>query len=259
VFAVVVEGMRRACFDAAGVGIGRSTLNDVVLPHPDVSRQHAKIVVEGPERLILVDRNSAHGTWVDGVRIVEHPLRPSDRIQIGPFVIAIERSAAPDLVEQRLIGSITERQDVTSRLVYADWLEEQGQAERAEFLRLQEYLVTSPHDMVAGARLRALAASIELGWRHAVARPVIEGCDQRVNFKCPKEWGSLTPTDRQDVRHCDGCNQHVYYAPTVELARQHVELNRCVAVDIIPLRRRGDLERPASGRLMMGMIPAPGR
>jgi uncharacterized protein (TIGR02996 family) len=252
VFAIVVEGLRRACFDDS-VGIGRSTLNDLVLPHPDVSRQHAKLVVEGPDRFVLIDRKSTHGTWSDGVRIVEHPLRANDRIQIGPFVLAIARGAAPDFVEQRLIDAITERQDATSRLVYADWLEEQGQQPRAEFLRLQEHLVTSPCDIVAAARLRLLAASIELGWRHAVARPVIEGCDRRMSFRCPKEWGSLTPTDRQDVRHCAVCNQDVYYAATVDLARRCVARNRCVAVDIIPRREAGDLET-----IMMGMVAEPG-
>lgn len=256
-FAIVVEGMRRACFDA-GVEIGRSTLNDLVLPHLDVSRQHAKIVVDG-DTLTLVDRRSTHGTYVDGQRVYEHVLRPRDRITIGPFVMTVERGAMPDAVEQRLIAAITERQDVTSRLVYADWLEEQGQHDRAEFLRLQEYLVTRSDDMVAAARLRALAASIELAWRHAVARPLIEGCDQRVNFRCPKEWGSLAPTERPDVRHCDGCRQFVYYAPTVKAALRHVELNRCVAVDIIPIRRPGDLERPRERPMMMGAISPIGR
>jgi uncharacterized protein (TIGR02996 family) len=252
VFAVVVEGMRRACFDDS-VEIGRSTRNDLVLPHPDVSRHHAKIIVEGPDRFVLTDHKSSHGTWIDGVRIVEHPLRANDRIQIGPFVLVIERGAAPDFVEQRLLAAITESQDATSRLVYADWLEEQGQQARAEFLRLQEHLVTSPRDMGAAVRLRQLAASIELGWRHAVARPVIEGCDRRMSFRCPKEWGSLAPTDRQDVRHCAACNQDVYYAATVDIARRYVAANRCVAVDIIPRREAGDLET-----IMMGMVAEPG-
>ena len=48
---------------------------DIVLAHPLVSRQHARIVREdrreGPS-FIVIDLESSHGTWVNGIRIDRH-------------------------------------------------------------------------------------------------------------------------------------------------------------------------------------------
>ena len=43
----------------------------------------------------------------------------------------------------------------TPRLVYADWLEENGQPERAEFIRLQCETLAVPHATLAARRTRA--------------------------------------------------------------------------------------------------------
>jgi uncharacterized protein (TIGR02996 family) len=57
--------------------------------------------------------------------------------------------------------------DDTARLVYADWLEENGQPERAEFIRLQceAWTLCPAYPTVEAARTRALELSREHGDR----------------------------------------------------------------------------------------------
>lgn len=239
-FAVDIEGMPRRVFDVESVVIGRSTRSDLVLPDRDVSRHHADL--EWSDGVfVLVDAGSTHGTYVDRRLVERVEVKRGSRIQIGPFVLAIEPDAAPDDTEDRLLDAIARDRDDTARLVYADWLEERGDHARAEFLRLQEQLAGDPTAPGASHRLREVAASIEMTWRHRVARTLVEGCDMRFSFKCPREWSSMSLTTAPAVRHCDTCHKHVYYAATMGEAQHHAELGHCVAVDIIPLRRPGDL------------------
>lgn len=47
-----------------------------------------------------------------------------------------------------LSAIVREPADDTARLVYADWLDEQGEADRAEFIRVQVELAREPHPLV---------------------------------------------------------------------------------------------------------------
>lgn len=62
--------------------IGRLSESDVVLSNPFISRQHAKVLKKG-NGFTLVDLNSLHGTYVNGSRVSEQPLRNGDRITLG--------------------------------------------------------------------------------------------------------------------------------------------------------------------------------
>jgi len=161
--------------------------------------------------------------------------------------------------EQQLLAAIA-RHDEASRLVYADWLEGQGQPERAEFLRLQQALVGAPPVDDAGKalwkrrsdRLRVLAEKIDQTWRTAVARPLVENCDAHFDFACPMEWGQLTPTDDPNVRSCKLCDEPVYYCTSITDARNQAFQKRCVAVDITVQRKPNDLVRlQMRGRMMI--------
>jgi pSer/pThr/pTyr-binding forkhead associated (FHA) protein len=62
--------------------IGRRENNDLVVPDPRVSREHAQIrVVHG--ECILFDLNSTGGTSVNGQRISTRTLRPGDMISFA--------------------------------------------------------------------------------------------------------------------------------------------------------------------------------
>ncbi|UCF38340.1 MAG: SpoIIE family protein phosphatase, partial [Acidobacteriota bacterium] len=62
--------------------IGRLSESDIVMTNPYISRQHAKVVRQGKE-FLLVDLKSTHGTSVNGRRIHEQVLKPGDRITLG--------------------------------------------------------------------------------------------------------------------------------------------------------------------------------
>ncbi|MBI1859526.1 MAG: FHA domain-containing protein [Deltaproteobacteria bacterium] len=79
------EGPRKGqdlFIDAYEVSLGRSKKADVFIDDEKLSRLHAKITrVSNGFRLI--DLSSRHGTFVNGVRILEHPLASFDTIEIG--------------------------------------------------------------------------------------------------------------------------------------------------------------------------------
>jgi ABC-type multidrug transport system ATPase subunit/ABC-type multidrug transport system permease subunit len=63
------------------------------LDHPHVSRQHARLTVNGG-RVVLIDLGSANGTHVNGRRIAKPvALSHGDRIDIGPFSLQFDGEA----------------------------------------------------------------------------------------------------------------------------------------------------------------------
>src|SRR4051794_10352800 len=60
-----------------------------------------------------------------------------------------------------LSGILADPEDDGPRLVYADWLEEHGEADRAEFIRLQCRLATTGEDDPQRAALQERAYSLE--------------------------------------------------------------------------------------------------
>ncbi len=69
--------------------IGRGKENGLVLEDHAVSRHHAKIVEE-PDGHVLVDNNSANGSWVNGQRVSEMRLKPGDQIRLGKTLFEIQ-------------------------------------------------------------------------------------------------------------------------------------------------------------------------
>ncbi len=77
-----------------------------------------------------------------------------------------------------------------------------------------------------------------------VARPPLEHCDARFAVACPKEWGALESTERNDVRFCNTCQKTVHYVASIAEGRRHAAAGRCVAVDLRSLRWPRDLAAP---------------
>ena len=78
-------------FNIGEVVIGRSPECQVVLKDFGISRQHAKIVVDEDGARIL-DLKSKNGTTVNGVPVVEAPLKDGDRILLGKFQLTFSKS-----------------------------------------------------------------------------------------------------------------------------------------------------------------------
>ncbi len=73
---------RSIALERTPFSIGRKTDKDLVIPDSRVSRDHAQIVCENGEYFI-VDQNSRHGTYVNGVRRERQRLQPNDRLDFG--------------------------------------------------------------------------------------------------------------------------------------------------------------------------------
>jgi len=228
--------------------IGRANGNDIVLPGDNVALRHAQVYVDDG-RMVLVDLASTTGTFVNMIRAAGPTvLHEDDRITIGDHTLQLYPDA--DAIATREVDATELRLLVTvalgepgSREVYADWLEEHGHRDRAEFLRVQEALAALPVLAAERAeplhRLRTLALSIDLPWRMRVARGRIEGCPESPG--CAAEWSSLVRTQCNDARWCARCNRHVFYCPSIQDARHHTRRFDPVVVDVAVPRYQDDL------------------
>ncbi|TET54492.1 MAG: FHA domain-containing protein [Anaerolineales bacterium] len=86
--------------------IGRDAGNDIVISHPEISRQHTRITRQG-ELVIVEDMGSTNGTFVNGVLLKSpHTLSDGDVIGMGDAVTlvyhAVEASAAKTVVERKM-------------------------------------------------------------------------------------------------------------------------------------------------------------
>jgi len=78
-------------FTTGEVVIGRSPDCQVVLKDFGISRNHAKIVV-GEDGVRIVDLKSKNGTQVNGVPVVEAPLKDGDKILLGKLPLTFGKS-----------------------------------------------------------------------------------------------------------------------------------------------------------------------
>jgi uncharacterized protein (TIGR02996 family) len=136
-------------------------------------------------------------------------------------------------------GHARQPDDITTWLVYADWLDESGDP-RAEYLRLQVDLGRGSNR--AEARLRELCQTLDPDWLAIVDRPAIENCPAPFAFRCPRKWEQLSPTRDVSVRYCDRCQQEVYYCRSLDEARQFATGGDCVALSRVLPRTPGDLD-----------------
>ncbi len=74
----------------AGISLtlGRGLENDVVLDSLSVSREHARLVLDGG--LFVEDLASRNGTFVNGQRVQRARVSPGDRIRLGTTEVRIE-------------------------------------------------------------------------------------------------------------------------------------------------------------------------
>jgi pSer/pThr/pTyr-binding forkhead associated (FHA) protein len=84
----------RRTFDGRGpFRIGRSQNGDVVLDHPQVSRLHVEVTVDGAS-VRIEDKGSQNGTRIDGRSVTSATWSQGEALQIGPFTLRYGRVAA---------------------------------------------------------------------------------------------------------------------------------------------------------------------
>lgn len=74
---------QRIGLGGSGILLGRERGEcEIVIPDPRISRVHAELVRD-EGRVLLVDRDSSNGTWVNGERVARHELGDGDIINLG--------------------------------------------------------------------------------------------------------------------------------------------------------------------------------
>src|SRR3954462_1813183 len=78
-------------FTEGEVTIGRSPDCQIVLKDFGISRTHAKLIADA-DGVRIQDLKSKNGTQVNGVPVVEAPLKDGDRILLGKFQLTFSKT-----------------------------------------------------------------------------------------------------------------------------------------------------------------------
>lgn len=71
----------------------------------------------------------------------------------------------------------------------------------------------------------------------------------RFQFRCPKQWETLAPTERAGVRYCDGCRREVHYCDSVAKAEDRATRGDCIAVPLhVTNEAAGELALTVTGQ-----------
>jgi uncharacterized protein (TIGR02996 family) len=262
-FALVIHEPGRApwrkAFAVRECRIGSVKDNDLVLDVKHrISAHHARLVLKDT-KYILVATKSSSGVWVNKRKLAAPTIvKLADTITLGDVRLEIvplpfEKLEAPLVArsprEAELLAAVDG--DDEARLVYADWLEGNGDHAHAELLRTQAAIDGEVDEAVIDAqlaRVRQLAASIELPWRARLSKLPIDNCPQ-FRFKCPRQWSELAPTSADGERFCGACQRTVYYCATITEARARGAEGKCVAIDVASPRWKGDMDGPFGERV----------
>ena len=69
--------------------VGRAEDSDLIIASTRISRHHCEIVND-QGRLVIRDKDSGNGTFVNGRKIQEQDLAPGDEVRIGPLTFTVE-------------------------------------------------------------------------------------------------------------------------------------------------------------------------
>jgi uncharacterized protein (TIGR02996 family) len=201
-----------------------------------------------------------------------------------------------DAQETAFLRSILEDpDDDTPRLVFADWLEEKGQGDKARFVRLEVELSRLPRRQDCfehlGKELIRLGGVLGLPWVLALLRPGrLLNCGLpdvepekagiprnlsarhtfavRFEFPCPNRWADLQPTGSTGVRYCGDCQRDVHFCASRDEAEQHAVRGNCIAISSrvalqvepeqdLPFLHRDEEPDCSEGDLVMGELLEP--
>ena len=74
--------------------IGRVEDNTFQIAEPSVSSHHCEILLRGAD-VVVKDLNSTNGTFINGEKISESPLKPGQILRLGQVEIRLETDAVP--------------------------------------------------------------------------------------------------------------------------------------------------------------------
>lgn len=74
--------------------IGRVEDNTFQIAEPSVSSHHCEIVLRGDD-VVVKDLNSTNGTYINGEKIIESPLKLGQILRLGQIELRLESDTAP--------------------------------------------------------------------------------------------------------------------------------------------------------------------
>jgi len=88
--------MERVYLNKSSTVMGRDPDCDFFVDNVDVSWRHCLLDLQSRGMSVL-DLNSTNGTFVNGILVRDAPLKPGDRLEIGPCAFAVNREALDPL------------------------------------------------------------------------------------------------------------------------------------------------------------------
>ena len=79
-----------ADIDELPANLGRHPRSSVVVDHPGVSREHARLF-EREGAILIADLNSSNGTFLNGEKVSRAALKAGDEIRLGKAVLSVEK------------------------------------------------------------------------------------------------------------------------------------------------------------------------
>jgi uncharacterized protein (TIGR02996 family) len=153
-----------------------------------------------------------------------------------------------DPQEAAFLQSVIENPDDDApRLIFADWLEEQGLADKAAFVRLEVEFSRLPKSSGRFGELRdelwrldeVIGGGTGGRWGWAFIRPgrllncgEAESKDRTLRFayECPNRWADLTPLPQTNERFCNECQKNVHFCASKDEAEAHAVQGHCIAI-----------------------------
>lgn len=74
--------------------IGRVEDNTFQIAEPSVSSHHCEVLLRGQE-VVVKDLGSTNGTFINGEKVAESPLKPGQILRLGQIEMRLETDAAP--------------------------------------------------------------------------------------------------------------------------------------------------------------------
>ncbi len=97
------SGVRKELpLDSGSTVIGRRPDADLRIPLADISRSHCEFSLND-DGAILRDLGSSNGTFVNGERIAERPLKPGDLVKIGPVTFVVRIDGQPEAISPEML------------------------------------------------------------------------------------------------------------------------------------------------------------
>jgi uncharacterized protein (TIGR02996 family) len=133
---------RVVTFEANELRLGTDPGADLRLNHSSISKElNARIRRHEGELVLTSYSSSAAPIKVNGLGVNVRSIVHGDSIKVGDLELVVVSDLKVDPREQALIDDIEQNPyDETLRAVYADWLEENGYRDRAEYLRLDSQI-----------------------------------------------------------------------------------------------------------------------